>query len=160
MRKRAADEAAHEADEAAQQAALCIFEHWNVERSPLWSPTIGCAIAAGMPWLDIYCPGCRTSRASRSRTFVRIRFARSCGRACGRRTIGGSKRRPATSRYPLWTTRFFATGGALPKDREELPWCWLAVAGRSMRDEPFPRSLERYGYIPGHASGIACRWSG
>jgi len=34
---------------------------------------------------------------SRSRTFVRIRFARSCGRTCGRRTIGGSKRRSATA---------------------------------------------------------------
>jgi Haem-degrading len=34
---------------------------------------------------------------SRSRTFVRIRFARSCGRTCGRRTIGGSNRRSATA---------------------------------------------------------------
>ena len=33
--------------------------------------------------------------SSRSRTFVRIRFARSCGRTCGRRTIGGLK-----PRYP------------------------------------------------------------
>jgi len=53
MRKRAADEAAHAADEAARQAALRIVERWNAERSPLWSPTIRCAIAAGTPWIDV-----------------------------------------------------------------------------------------------------------
>jgi len=62
-RKRAADEAASEAEHAAQQAALRVVGRWNAERSPLWSPTIRCAIAAGTPWLDIHCPGCRTGRA-------------------------------------------------------------------------------------------------
>jgi len=27
------------------------------------SPSIGAALVAGYPWLDVYCPGCRTSRA-------------------------------------------------------------------------------------------------
>ena len=40
-------------------------------RATWWSPTIGAAIAAGMPWLDIYCPGCRTSRALDIRTLDR-----------------------------------------------------------------------------------------
>jgi hypothetical protein len=71
MRKRAADEAAHAAEETARKAALAIVERWNAERSPLWSPTIRCAIAAGTPWLDIYCPGCRTSRAIDIRTLDR-----------------------------------------------------------------------------------------
>ena len=64
MRKRAAEDAAH-------NAAVQVVERWNAERSPLWSPTIRCAITAGMPWLDVYCPGCRTSRAIDIRTVDR-----------------------------------------------------------------------------------------
>jgi hypothetical protein len=45
-----------------------LVERWNAERSPLWSPTIRCAVTAGTPWLDVYCPGCRTSRAIDIRT--------------------------------------------------------------------------------------------
>jgi hypothetical protein len=71
MRKRAAEEAAHEAERAAQEAALRVVERWNAEQSPLWSPTIRCAIVAGTPWLDVYCPGCRTSRAIDIRTLDR-----------------------------------------------------------------------------------------
>jgi len=29
----------------------------------LWSPTIRAALIAGMSWLDVFCPGCGTSRA-------------------------------------------------------------------------------------------------
>jgi hypothetical protein len=29
----------------------------------LCSPTIRAALIAGMPWLDVYCPGCGTSHA-------------------------------------------------------------------------------------------------
>jgi hypothetical protein len=61
--KRKAEMAVREAERAAQQAALGVVERWNAERSPLWSPTIRCATVAGTPWLDVYCPGCRTSRA-------------------------------------------------------------------------------------------------
>jgi SOS response associated peptidase (SRAP) len=42
MQKRAAEE-------AARKEALLVVE-WNAERSPLWSPTIRCAIVAGTPW--------------------------------------------------------------------------------------------------------------
>jgi hypothetical protein len=59
------------ADEAAQQAALRVVERWNDERSPLWSPTIHCAVTARTPWLDVYCSGCRTSRAIDIRTLDR-----------------------------------------------------------------------------------------
>jgi hypothetical protein len=69
--KRAAEEAVHEAERAAHEAALCVVERWNAERSPLWSPTIRCAVVAGTPWLDVYCPGCRTSRAIDIRTLDR-----------------------------------------------------------------------------------------
>src|SRR5258708_14030415 len=71
MRKRACDEAAAAADEAARKAARSIVERWNGERSVLWSPTIRCAITAGTPWLDVHCPGCRTSRAIDIRTLDR-----------------------------------------------------------------------------------------
>jgi hypothetical protein len=60
--KRADEEAAREADRAAREVALLIVERY-AERSVLWSPTIRRVIAAGTPWLDVYCPGCRTSRA-------------------------------------------------------------------------------------------------
>ena len=71
MQMRAAEEAVQEAERAAQQAALDVIERWNAERSPLWSPTIRCAIVALTPWLDIYCPGCRTNHAIDIRTIDR-----------------------------------------------------------------------------------------
>jgi hypothetical protein len=37
----------------------------------MWSPTIQAGIIAGMPWLDVYRPGCRTSRAIDIRTIDR-----------------------------------------------------------------------------------------
>jgi hypothetical protein len=68
MRRRAAEEAAR--DEATNVVA-----RWNralsAGRGALWSPTIRCAVAAGTPWLDVYCPGCRTSRAIDIRTIDR-----------------------------------------------------------------------------------------
>jgi hypothetical protein len=64
MQKRAAEG-------AARKEALQVVERWNAERSPLWSPTIRCAVVAGTPWLDVYCPGCRTSRAIDIRTLDR-----------------------------------------------------------------------------------------
>jgi hypothetical protein len=75
MRKRAVEEAVEAAEHANQQAALAVVERWNAERSPLWSPTVRCAITAGTPWLDIHCPGCRTSRAIDISTLDRHQLA-------------------------------------------------------------------------------------
>jgi hypothetical protein len=36
-----------------------------------WSPTIRATIVGGTPWLDVYCPGCRTSRSLDLRTIDR-----------------------------------------------------------------------------------------
>jgi hypothetical protein len=72
-----ADNAVQKAERAVQHVALRVVERWNAERSPLWSPTIQCAILAGTPWLDLYCPGCRTSRAIDIRTMDRTRSPRS-----------------------------------------------------------------------------------
>ena len=40
-------------------------------RDMLWSPTIRAALIAGTPWLDVFCPGCGTSRAIDLRTLDR-----------------------------------------------------------------------------------------
>jgi hypothetical protein len=40
-------------------------------RDMLWSPTIRVALLAETPWLDVFCPGCGTSRAIDLRTVDR-----------------------------------------------------------------------------------------
>ena len=61
--------------EAARADALAVVERWNAAlatgRGALWSPTIRAAVIAGTPWLDVYCPGCRTSRVIDIRTIDR-----------------------------------------------------------------------------------------
>jgi hypothetical protein len=55
------------ADAAARSEAKGVVERWNEQiaasRDMLWSPTIRAALIAGAPWLDVFCPGCGTSRA-------------------------------------------------------------------------------------------------
>jgi hypothetical protein len=55
------------ADAAARAEAKGVIERWNEQlaasRDMLWSPTIRAALIAGTPWLDVFCPGCGTSRA-------------------------------------------------------------------------------------------------
>ena len=64
------DHEVREAEKYADAAQRALAEHavtkWNalMERSaarhkPNWSPMVGVAIAAGFPFLDAYCPGCR-----------------------------------------------------------------------------------------------------
>src|ERR1700674_3373186 len=63
------------ADVAARDEARRVVERWNATlaagRGALWSPTIRCAVIAGTTWLDVHCPGCRTSRAIDIRTIDR-----------------------------------------------------------------------------------------
>jgi hypothetical protein len=44
-----------------------VVDRWNEQlaagRDMLWSPTIRAALLADKPWLDVFCPGCATSRA-------------------------------------------------------------------------------------------------
>ncbi len=62
-------------ENAARDEARRIVERWNAAlargRGTLWSPTIRAASMAGMPWHDIHCPGCQTSRAIDIRTIDR-----------------------------------------------------------------------------------------
>jgi hypothetical protein len=54
-------------DKAARAGAEGVVQRWNDQlalgRDMLWSPTIRAALIAGTPWLDVFCPGCGTSRA-------------------------------------------------------------------------------------------------
>jgi hypothetical protein len=64
------------AEEAAARAeAEGTVERWqraiSTGRDIWWSPTIRCAVVAGTPWLDVYCPGCHTSRSIDMRTIDR-----------------------------------------------------------------------------------------
>jgi len=67
--KRGADDKASSAD------AKAVVDRWNEQlaagRDMLWSPTIRAALLAGTPWLDVFCPGCGTSRAIDLRTVDR-----------------------------------------------------------------------------------------
>ena len=63
------------ADREARDKAKRVVESWNAAiaagQGALWSPTIRCAVIAGMPWLDVHCPGCGTSGAIDIRTIDR-----------------------------------------------------------------------------------------
>jgi hypothetical protein len=52
---------------SANDEAKAVIERWSEQlstsRDMLWSPTIRAALIAGTPWLDVFCPGCGTSRA-------------------------------------------------------------------------------------------------
>jgi hypothetical protein len=64
-----------EADRAVRAEAELVIDRWNrrlaTGRDMLWPPTIRAALIAGTPWLDVFCPGCRTSRAIDLRTVDR-----------------------------------------------------------------------------------------
>jgi hypothetical protein len=75
--------------------ALHLVEAWNAklaERNgrPQFSPTIGCAINAGMPWLRPHCPGCRQvyevdlRRIVRPRDFPIMALPLTCESGCRR----------------------------------------------------------------------------
>jgi hypothetical protein len=55
------------ADSAERAEAKGVVDRRNKQlaagREIPWSPTIRAALIAGTPWLDVYCPGCGTSRA-------------------------------------------------------------------------------------------------
>jgi hypothetical protein len=63
------------ADRAARPEAQAVTQRRNDQlsrgRDMLWSPTIRAALLAGTPWLDVFCPGCGTSRAIDLRTLDR-----------------------------------------------------------------------------------------
>jgi hypothetical protein len=77
----AACQRARAAEQVSRDEAVRVVERWNAAlaagRGALWSPTIRCAVIAGMPWLDVHCPGCRSSRAIDIRTIGKELFDES-----------------------------------------------------------------------------------
>jgi hypothetical protein len=57
------------ADRAVRAEAKAVID--PAGRDMLWSPTIRAARIAGVPWLDVHCPGCGRSRAIDLRTVDR-----------------------------------------------------------------------------------------
>jgi hypothetical protein len=95
------------ADRAARLEAELVVDRWNPRlatgRDMLWSPTIRAALIAGTPWLDVFCPGCGTSRAIDLRTLDRHPLAQSarCCSACGARGAGDRHRCRSCSDWTL-----------------------------------------------------------
>jgi hypothetical protein len=62
-------------DKAACAEAEAVVQRWNDQlalgRDMLWSPPIRAALLGGIPWLDVFCPGCGTSTAVDLRTVDR-----------------------------------------------------------------------------------------
>ena len=75
-----------------------MVERWKAEVASgsviLGSPTIQAAIMAGMPWLDIYCPGCKTIRSIDIRTIDRHPLASLVSLVLGLRCCCGSSSPP------------------------------------------------------------------
>jgi hypothetical protein len=104
-------------DRAARADAKTVVDRWNEQlaagRDMLWSPTIRAALLAGTPWLDVFCPGCGTSRAIDLRTIDRHPMA-SVGTlvsACGAHGVQGRRRCRSYSACSLCGQR----GGQTPR---------------------------------------------
>jgi hypothetical protein len=79
-----------------QDEARRIVDRWNAQleqrRPPQFSPTLGCAINAGKPWLRLHCPGCHQvheidlRRIVRPREFPIAGLALTCESMCRRQT--------------------------------------------------------------------------
>jgi hypothetical protein len=84
------------ADKAARLEAELVIDRWNrrlaTGRDMLWSPTIMAALIAGTPWLNVFCPGCGTSRAIDLRTVDRHPLA-SVGTMVLGLTVRGARAR-------------------------------------------------------------------
>jgi hypothetical protein len=89
------------ADKAARLEAELVIDRWNRRlasgRDMLWSPTIRAALVAGTPWLDVFCPGCGTSRAIDLRTVDRHPLASVGTLVLGLRVLGVRGRRRCRS---------------------------------------------------------------
>jgi hypothetical protein len=63
------------ADRASREEAVRVVRRWNeaiaAGRDMYSSPTIRAALVAGMPFAEIYCPGCRTALSLDLRTVDR-----------------------------------------------------------------------------------------
>jgi hypothetical protein len=86
------------ADKAARLEAELVIDRWYrrlaAGRDMLWSPTIRAGLIAATPWLDVFCPGCGTSRAIDLRTVDRHPLASVGTLVLGLRWCPGSAPMP------------------------------------------------------------------
>jgi len=90
-------------EQATHNEAVRVVERWNAAlvagRGALWSPTIRAAVTSPpssldglgrlrMPWLDVHCPGCRTSRTINIRTIDRPLSLSKGARVCRQYRFG------------------------------------------------------------------------
>ena len=60
------------ADKAARDDAVRVVERWNAHVAAdedIWWWSRSILTVAGMPWADVYCPGCKTTRSIDVRIF-------------------------------------------------------------------------------------------
>jgi hypothetical protein len=97
---------------AMRNEAEAVIQCWNEQlalgRDMLWSPTIRAALLAVTPWLDVFCPGCGTSRAIDLRTLDRDFGWRNVHRFEILATL------PRIARGPTSATLSFAPSGREP----------------------------------------------
>jgi hypothetical protein len=84
----------HAMDRVTLAEARNLVEAWNAKLAegskPQFSPTIGCALNAGMPWLRLHCPGCRQvyeidlSKIVRPRDYPITALKLTCESGCRR----------------------------------------------------------------------------
>ena len=102
------------ARDAERRQCAEVIEAWNertrIRRDPDPSPSIGVAITAGYPWLQVYCPGCRQVSEVDLRTIDRHPAARvsslipalSCRRCIGSARFAKLRGLTAAKQAPHW----------------------------------------------------------
>src|ERR1700730_7268300 len=125
----------HAAYKAGCEEALGVVERWKDEIARgsyiLWSPTIRCAVIAGLPWLDVNCPDCHTSRAIDIRTIDRHPLA----------SVGSLVDSAKTNGLPPLSTKGRMQVTRLPHARI-LTGCWRNVGlERRRHPESYPSEI-------------------
>ena len=122
------------AEEAARAEAMNVMAQWNAAlssgRGALWSPTIRCAVTAGTPWMDVYCPGCRT------------------GVAIDIRTI---------DRHPLASVGSLVLGLRCSLRRKD--WDMVATSSPTLKGHGWRRPLKSHASVPSNGLPSKC-WTG
>ena len=113
------------ADAAARAEAKAVIERWNEQlsagRDMLWSPTIRAALLAEMPWLDVFCSGCGTSRALDLRTLDRHPLGSVGTLVLGLRCSWCPGSAPMPRILGLHALPPVATAAATPVSQDEAP---------------------------------------
>jgi hypothetical protein len=102
-----------EAEAARAEARRVVEQDLAAGSDMWWSPTIRAALVAGMPWLDVHCPGCGTIRALDIPTVDRHPLASRAGAAV---LVVSGRGANAADR---WIARAAASGGRKVHDARD-----------------------------------------